>query len=180
VSFQMKKLVSVILLILFLFNSAGYYLVFKINQNKIRSQIKTEIKLSLNTNELKKITFSFFEIKSINWVKENKEFIYKNNMYDVVKSEKTDTGVTFYCIDDKQEKELFANLDEHINTHSATNNKKNKTHKNSLDSFFKLYYSIKKSEKIFLNEEAIFYFSKNRIYASNSLEIDSPPPQFFS
>ena len=99
-------------------------------------------------------------------------------MYDIVKSEKTENGISYLCINDKQEKELFANLDEHIQKHANTSNHKNKTNKNSLDSFFKIYFFDNKKTSHFINESTVSYFEKALIYNTHFTSIDSPPPQY--
>jgi len=41
----MKSTVSFFLLIIFLFNTIGYIVVFKISQNQIRKEVKREMKM---------------------------------------------------------------------------------------------------------------------------------------
>lgn len=74
--------------------------------------MKKKIKAGLDFSELQCIEFTHQEFESIKWEKENKEFIYQNKFYDIVKSEVQLNGnIKLYCIDDKQESKLFAALD---------------------------------------------------------------------
>ena len=102
VYYKMKKAISIFLLGIFLFNTAGYFVFFKIAQIEIKKEIKKEIKLNLQSEELTAITFLNSEIQSIPWIETNKEFIFRDQMFDVVKSESNETETTFYCINDKQ------------------------------------------------------------------------------
>ena len=83
---KMKKAISIVLLGIFLFNTTGYYVFFKIAQIEIKKEIKKEIKLSLQNDELTVITFLNSNINTIHWIENNKEFIYHNQMFDIVKS----------------------------------------------------------------------------------------------
>ena len=79
----MKKIAVFSLLAIFLFNSFGYFIVFKVAQLEARKEIKTKIKLGLPEKELTAIEFKKSDLKNIHWVKENKEFYYENKLYDV-------------------------------------------------------------------------------------------------
>jgi len=152
--------------------------VFKISQNQIRKEVKREIKMKLNDSELQSIVFNKSELSRINWVKTDKEFIHHDELFDVVKTAETATTITFYCINDKQEKQLFANLDEHINKHISKNKS---AKKNTLKSFD----DKNKISQDFNSLEAVNYFAVinhqtayNIILNSIKLPLSTPPPNF--
>lgn len=79
---------------------------FHFLQNQARSEMKARIKAGVPEKELHQITFASEE--DILWVRDGKEFKLKGRLYDVVRRE----GNTFFCVDDEQETQLFAHLDE--------------------------------------------------------------------
>lgn len=173
----MKSTVSFFLLIIFLFNTMGYIVVFKISQNQIRKEVKREIKMKLNESELQTIVFNKSELKTINWVETDKEFIHHNELFDIVRTSETETTITYYCINDKQEEQLFANLDEHINKH-LTNHKSSK--KNSLkliDNNYKILHSSSLTLTNFytiINHQTAY----NTMLVSSYSDLSTPPPDF--
>lgn len=70
-----------------------------------------KLKKGVPDEELHKISFAFSELHLINWVRKDKEFKYRNQMFDVVRKEIDDKHVHFFCVNDTQETRLFANLD---------------------------------------------------------------------
>lgn len=103
------------LLFVLFFNISGQFLTFKASQYSIRREIKKEIKNQVPENELVKISFTLSELCTIKWEETGKEFWYKGNIYDVVKKITCGDIINFYCINDRQEKMLFANLEILIN-----------------------------------------------------------------
>lgn len=175
----MKKIAVVSLLAIFLFNSVGYYIVFKVAQLEARKEIKTKIKLGLPEKELTAIEFKKSELKNIHWVKENKEFYHQNKLYDVVKKDEKNSSVVFYCIDDKQEHTLFASLDDHVNTFISLNSsKKNSTSKKLNDHVLKIYFSHNHDFHFSNNSTSVNYSFSTKNYQSEFPEINSPPPEF--
>ncbi len=177
----MKKLAVFTLLSIFLFNTIGYYIAFKVSQSEARNEIKSKIKLGLPIQELVAITFDNSKIENIQWVEKNEEFYYNDILYDVVKIDETNPIATiFYCISDEKEEALFANLDNHIKAHVASNeNKSNSASKKLIDHIVKIYFT----------QPFDFYFYtatlQNKFpilklnYRSEYSEINSPPPEFF-
>ena len=103
---------------------------------------------------------------------------YNGKLYDIVKHTQNDTSITYYCIDDKQEEVLFANLEEHINTHIANNPIKNQEQKKITDNVIKLYFSNEQSIKFTTSLFAEKQFSATKlIYKSALIETDSLPPE---
>ncbi len=84
--------------------------------------------------ELAIFNFSISELNKIEWEEKGKEFWLNGNLYDVVKKLKTAESVTFHCINDNQEKELFANLEELINRQMNSDAQSNNTSLKKLQS----------------------------------------------
>jgi hypothetical protein len=156
----------------------GYIVVFKISQNQIRKEVKREIKMKLNESELQTIVFNKSELNTINWLETDKEFIYHNELFDIVRTSETATTITYYCINDKQEEQLFANLDEHINKHIASN----KSHKKNTLKSFDDNQKISLDSKIGTHSISEIQIERIWSYNNNSESVilakNSPPPRF--
>lgn len=177
---SMKKLAILTLLSIFIFNTVGYYIVFKISQSEAKSEIKSKITQNLSTQELTAITLTKTEIATVVWLEKNKEFYFKNKLYDVVKTtENNPNSTTFYCLSDEKEEALFANLDEHILRQLNKNdNNKNSTSKKLSNHVVKIYFL--QSQDIHFHKMDIqnnFSFLKLN-YCSEFPETSSPPPEF--
>ncbi|MGQ0829844.1 MAG: hypothetical protein ACT4ON_15765 [Bacteroidota bacterium] len=173
----MKRVISIFLICIFLFNTVGYYIAFKAVHFAVKKEIKTQIKLSLDNAELTTITINKKDLATVEWKDGGKEMIYDNEMYDIVRSTETATSVTYFCIHDKKEKLLFANLEEHIITYIAADKPvKNPASKKLIDHAIKLYYS---NEDIFLfNIHSQFFFSFAKPnYTPALIRTDCPPPE---
>ncbi len=166
----MKALISYLLLFVFLFNILGYIIVFKITEIEVKRELKSKIKSS----ELHLISFSKNDFDQINWIEEGKEFILNNNMYDIVKKETSDKMVLLYCIDDKQETQLFSNLEEHINKHIANQQSKNKN--KSVDDHQKIINSLDLSLKQRFGDKLNHLFIYKTLYTEFTLSSNTPPP----
>ncbi|MEI6898500.1 MAG: hypothetical protein WCL00_01380 [Bacteroidota bacterium] len=104
----MKKLFAIILVALFLFNTAGYYFVFSFNQYTIRREIHNLIKSGHFEGSCITLRITNPETDpEFKWV-DIREFRYKGVLYDLC-SEVTDGSVTiFKCFNDKEEDELIS------------------------------------------------------------------------
>ncbi len=175
----MKKSAIFSLLAIFLFNSVGYYIVFKISQSEIRKEVKTFIQLGIPEAQLTTIEISKAKFASINWEKKNKEFFYQGKLFDIVKKKELQNSIIFYCIDDKKEIELFADLDEHIDMFVASqNSKSNSSSKKLTNHVVKIYFSNFYSFR-FHNPSTLFcFFQPTKNYLSEFSETKSPPPEF--
>jgi hypothetical protein len=112
----MKKAGSIFLLSIFLFNTMGYFIAFKISQVEIKQEIRKDIENGTTSNSVSEIVIGNSELASVNWV-EDDEFEYNNERYDLVKKSEGGTSTTFYCIKDSEESTLFSNMYEHVKNH---------------------------------------------------------------
>lgn len=114
---HLKKLLAFILICIFLYNQAGYLIAFKLRQQEIRSEMKSRIKRNVPEQELTAIRIEAGNESALDWEKEDKEFEYKGNLFDVVRKESVKGATIYYCINDAQEEKLFDDLDEHVRRH---------------------------------------------------------------
>ena len=174
----MKKLATLSLLAIFIFNTFGYYIVFQISQYSIKKEVKSQIRQSLKTTDYTIITISKNKLKDVDFIDSGKEMFYKNDLYDIICQKETGTSVIFYCISDIKEKTLFAGLNKHIQTYISADPVKKSHSKKITDHLIKIYFSepfqITYSQ-IDLSKKLFDFTSIN--YLSEFLEINSPPPE---
>lgn len=166
------------LLAIFLFNIVGYFIAFKVVQHQVRSEVKTAIKQTLTANQLTVIEIHKTEQNQLIWEEKNKEFYYKGELYDIVKTEEKTESITYYCINDKQEEQLFEHLEEHVNNYISDNHLSNKngSKKNHPDSI-KLYLSNVLSPTLEITDNTAIFNTYPLFYTSACVEISSPPPE---
>jgi len=175
----MKKTAALFLLFIFLFNTVGYFIAFKAVQSEIKREAKTEISHDLINKKLTSITINKKKLVDIKWLESGKEMLYNNKLYDIVKTTETSSSITFYCINDTKEESLFANLEDHINTHIAANKPINSgNQKKVTDNVIKLYFPNEHSINFISSISAFQFFPANGTYLSTLIETDSPPPEF--
>ncbi|MES2139220.1 MAG: hypothetical protein V4511_05900 [Bacteroidota bacterium] len=176
----MKKIAVIFFLCVFLFNTMGYFIAFKAVHYQIKKEIKAEIKRKVNPAELTVIVINRQQINQIDWYETGKEMYHDGKLYDIVRNTENDTSIIYYCINDKQEEELFAHLDEHINAHIAANKPlKNKSTKKLADNIVKLYFSNKSSHSFNSYTHITEQFPGACFtYLSPTLKINPPPPEF--
>lgn len=174
----MKKVISIVLFFIFLFNTAGYFIAFKAVEYQVKDEIESQIKSGLTIEQLTSITIDKKDIGTIEWEESGKEMVYRNERYDIVKTTETATSITYVCINDKKEETLFANLDEHVNTHVANAPLKNSNQKKLADQVIKLYFSSEQLIAFHTTQLSSTFFLTSINYTPVLIETNSPPPEF--
>jgi hypothetical protein len=171
----LKKLAAILIMFFFLFNSGGYFILFKWKQEmvrqEIRQKIKKQLKLSVPSSETVEIVF--FPGEKINWVKPEKEFWHQGDLFDVITKEYKNDTLIFKCINDIQEKALFANLDELVQRQQQSKNGNQQLH------FFKIIAVTEDFTFYFLPlpEQQVNFVHQEFLVPSISFEIPTPPPE---
>lgn len=155
------------------YSQFGYYFVLRHSQSVHKEVIKEKILSQLKDEELKIISLSD-DHQQIYWEENGKEFLFKGEMYDVVKTKSVNGKVMLYCINDKKEMALVDNYNL-ITKHNSSSDKKGK---NSFDNTFNLfvYQDENNGEYVFFNS-SIGFPSGNSFLSQNLIEKTSPPPQ---
>jgi hypothetical protein len=105
-----RKSLSSLLLLVVVFQLVVVTAWFELSRREIRKEIKKTIKNGLSTQELRTFSFTEGQFKNLKWIKSN-EFQRNGRLYDVVKTSRTSEGKwILQCIDDIQERTLFASL----------------------------------------------------------------------
>ena len=176
----MKKSLSILIAILFLYNSVGYLIAFKGLQYGIKKEIKTKIKGKLDDKELVLIKYPSHpdrqQKKLFHWKEEN-EFAYNGNMYDVVRQYTVNDTIYYYCINDTKENELFGNLNVQVDQNMASSAMANnlvKLFKLSVDQSYLFSFSI---GNLVRTSKATYSLFKAPGYVPVQQEVDTPPPE---
>ncbi|MFN0158357.1 MAG: hypothetical protein ACKVRP_09845 [Bacteroidota bacterium] len=109
----MKRIVSIVLIALYLYNLFGYMGTFLIAQAQIRKEIKQLIKQSVPEEKLVRISITSETASSLEWIK-SFEFRYQGKLFDIMRTEHAGDTTHYTCINDVKEQGLFAGLDEHV------------------------------------------------------------------
>ncbi len=167
----MKTLVSFTVLILFLFMNGGYYLYFRISQFNLRREIERKSKENLEKEDLSLIVVPVNEKGKIKWIREGREFSYKDKMYDVIRTEIHKGRKYLYCLNDTREQHLITKF----NAVRKKQNKKIWKYRRILS--FK-YFPAKYVAGNSLRASAVLFSEYYTQYQSLFQDIASPPPKY--
>ncbi len=104
----MKRFFSVIVLIIITLDIGGYYLVFNGLQRSVQHGVREEIENGVKEADLALVVVPVIGESGISWIKQDKEFRYRGEMYDVVRKSSGDGFTCYYCLKDSREKQLIA------------------------------------------------------------------------
>jgi len=173
-----QKITAFFLLSIFLFNTMGYFVAFKVAQYQIKSAVFSDIREGINLEKATLITLKKAEVNSIVWLEKGKEMRYNNQLYDIVKYTENKETITYYCLSDKLEQHLFSHLNEHINTHvTLANPGKNKSSTNIKNSVVKLFFPHCFQYNLKTSEVNIRFSTIKEDFISAAIGTNSPPPR---
>ena len=132
---EVKRITSITLLSLFLFNIVGYYFLFLISDFENRNKMQT----NLLQSSLETIRISKSEIAEVIFKDGGKEISFNGEMYDVKSKSESGNYFIFNCKYDKKETSLLAGLTTHVKGNTDSNSsekKKNNLSKNPVKDLF--------------------------------------------
>jgi hypothetical protein len=97
-----------------MFNMTGGLVLFKLQQARVRREIKQQIKSGIPVAQLHLFILTEDEYRQLDWERREIEFRHQGRMYDVVCRQYSDQRLLLYCVEDTEEALLFAGLDEMI------------------------------------------------------------------
>ncbi|HLN52821.1 MAG TPA: hypothetical protein VK212_03875 [Lentimicrobium sp.] len=170
---MLRRVLTLILLLIFLYNAGGYYLCFRYYQHVIRREMKHMVRKEVSSDQLTEIIVPVSNtgeqgreyIPGIVWIKPGKEFSYQNKMFDVVRSTIKGDKKHYLCINDKKEKKLLAELIK-LKTRRLEKRLKSAV----------TYYSLPECIRYIDPGVVIRFTPLASFYHSVSHEILSPPP----
>lgn len=173
----MRKIFSIVFLLVFLFNIIGYYPVFLLRQHEVKTELSQILNSQIELGVLSLLSFDQNEIQSLEWIKKN-EFRYKGEMWDIVMTEKGEDGkIYFYCFLDKKEKHLLGQLEAHVNRHIATEGRNKDNERNLTKNITKDYLPIVNEFLSPNNPIEIKFNNFLSNYHSLVLRKQKPPPK---
>jgi hypothetical protein len=176
----MFRITPILLLTVLLLPLAGTYTCFKIRQYKVHKTIKRQIKKGVEEKDLVllKIHQDLEEKENSRFKRiHSKEFRFDGEMYDIVRQEQQGDITLYWCVWDKEETALFAELDIMVGKAMGTNPEQKKD-SDKLNKFLSSLF-FEELHDDFCNLDSSgddnFYFhfcTKNFVS-----EIPSPPPE---
>ena len=180
---MLKRLLIFFTLIISLLATVEYYYVFKMKQWQIHERIEAIIESLIYEKELSRVEISLNDVKNLKWERAGKEFWLNGTLHDVAYSETNATSIVFYCINDTEETELYAQFDATLQ--KQLDSKKDAS--SPLTQFFKKDIQLGLPQKLVYSEQnnpsnlikipkiSSLYLN---FYAANAIEKVSPPPKF--
>lgn len=143
-----KQLISLLFLVFLFLPAIVAYGVLQHRKAILKKEIKSQIAI-INESNLEILSFTEKQSKEeLRW-EHSKEFEYKGQMYDVVKSQEKDDSIVYWCWLDAEESELNKKL-KSILTGVCLNDEPIKDNEVSYQNFYKsLFYQVNK-ESTFL------------------------------
>jgi hypothetical protein len=107
----MKKSLSILVLGIFLFNTMGYYFVFKVNQSIIQAEIRGMIRSGVHHTSYTLVKVDHPEANPKFKMLDHNEFTYCGQLYDIVCQTVKGNTTWFYCLNDRQEEKLISGFE---------------------------------------------------------------------
>lgn len=107
----MKKILVLFFFFLTFLKIGGFVAILGITREVIRKQVFQKIKNEIAITETKCIVGTTENIKKIIWEKENKEFWFDGELYDLIRVEEKQGVKHYYCLSDKNEQHIIATMD---------------------------------------------------------------------
>jgi hypothetical protein len=177
----LNAILLVLLTASLLFHAELPLMIFKSFEHKYKKEIKQLIKAGVPEKDLVRFKFHISIIKNVthdfSWVKKN-EFRYKNEMYDIVKTEFNGDSVYYKCIHDFKESNLFSDFDKYlIDLLKSDSGKKNEFLSlfNYLNIFYLLVQPFSINDKPVINSERILAVHSE--LSEGFFNILTPPPE---
>ena len=155
----------------------GTYTFLKYKKSKVRKEIKKQIIAGIDRNKLTVLKFTKEEAATELWWKHSKEFEYKGEMYDVVKSQEKGDSIQYWCWPDKKETLLNKQLKSLV-TITMKHNPLNQKKSTEIIDFFKLLYceDMHKMNNLSLFQSKIKFIPFLYYITSVSVPPPKPPP----
>lgn len=174
----MKKLLVLFLLLLTFLKIGGFVAILGISREVMRKQVFEKIKHKVNISETICIVETTENLKKITWEKENKEFWFDGELYDIVRIEEKNDIKNYYCITDKTEQKIITAMDNLIMSNNGS--PINQTSKDILTLIFQptiLYNNLTINLQLKITEIFTKFSPILSFYSSPDNFNLSPPPE---
>lgn len=165
----MKKTISIILLILFISGLEWNSVWYNVIKQKMWAEFNERRSEGFNKDDIVIIKIPVGSNSPFHWTEEGREFIYKNEMYDVVTTKTVGSANYFYCVKDAKEKKILSDLNDQNKEKNKTDKKDKRTGIDNFVLFTSLPY-IRSSENVSFSDLVLHYISLTPT-------IYTPPPE---
>lgn len=174
----LKRIKAIFLVIVLVFPFWGFYFFLNHEIHQTRKQVKRYIISGLDKEQLCKLTFSINGVNNLIKWKHNKEFEYKNVMYDIVFKETHNDSISYWCWKDNEETKLRYSLDKLV-ARTMNDNDSKSSQSQRINDFLKIlyYYSFSNSKNEINGILKFNYPELSDNYISVVLNPHSPPPK---
>ena len=122
----MRQRLSIALTLVFAFNVIGGLSMLCMHKYRMHERIEQIIRGKNYSGLLTHLKFSPAESDALNWYKDGHEFRYKDEMYDVVRTETTaDSEIIYHCIKDEKESDLYKDIERDLTSSEEQNGSNN-------------------------------------------------------
>ena len=179
----LKKITSIILLILFLHNMLGYYFMMALKELDVKNELSNSIKGgNISDSEMRvfKVPLSFYHQPDRKGFEDVRgELQHEGKFFEMVKQRLENDTLYVYCVDNKEKKKVVADLSEHTKANLTDfKNHTNKKQKTSI-SFIKEYLTLQ-TVSFYFNVFPVLEISKFKYQEHLEavlIEKTSPPPK---
>lgn len=135
----LKRLITIFLVLVLSAPFAVPFFLLHYQKQKVRKEVKEMIIPNLKEEDMLMLSFSLVEAEThIIW-HHSREFEYRDEMYDVVKSESRKDSVIFWCWHDRKETDLGKKLDV-LSAQSMANDPQKKEQQQRINNMLKIQY----------------------------------------
>ena len=166
----LRKIASILFLLLIVASQVGYYLMYAFRQHQIKEAVNMRMLAGIPDSSLQLIVA--YENESFHWEEEGKEFYMDGQLYDVVRLVRKSKQIILYCINDKKENELLT----HIGKAVKSGNNKDTKHTLSIQVIDLLMEDISPTVPID-PPSTQSYFSFVSAITAFSKKVNAPPPR---
>ena len=167
-----KRIASILLLSLFLFNIVGYYFLFIITSSENRNEMQS----NLLQSSLETIRIPKTEMADIIFKDGGKEISFNGEMYDVKDKSIDGNYIVFHCVNDKRETKLFTQLDKQVKYNTDSKSSSEKKHHNSKNPVKDLFFLQKKFSAL-VSYEFEFSIATCNLTSLTATPLPLPPPE---
>ncbi len=171
----MKKLLSIFLFAILLYNLGGYAVAFRLVQNEWKQSVREQL-CALTGEE----SWVIFKVATKDFDGED-EIIHDGKYYDIIKSENQGDSVLLHCFDDERETILAAEFDNQISQNISQKTdyqgKTNFIFNKIIKEFLFNSENFERSTPSVLSEKNNNLSYKTAFFSASTFDIPTPPPQ---
>ncbi|MBL7816145.1 MAG: hypothetical protein JNL70_14095 [Saprospiraceae bacterium] len=177
----MKRITTIFILLLLLFNAFGYYLLFSYEQVQAhRVTLETVPNSSFKVIKMLVSVYADIEDREFEYV--DGSFFYEGKAYTIVKKRIKNDSLELYCLNNMREDQLNTQLGDFLNQNIISGkNSGNQPAKKILKQYYKRYINPVTNILVVypkIMEEVFCVFVFKDAMTRKSLSPPSPPPNF--